>query len=106
MSEEDIRAISLETEGARSHLEPLASAVLAAARALTNELVLPQHLFDVLAKELRDEYLVDLFVAIGEYNGLVRVMAAIEIDLEAEYAGYLDRFPLPAAKTEVQARHR
>jgi len=106
VSEEDIRAISLETEGARSHLEPLASAVLAAARALTNELVLPQHLFDVLAKELRDEYLVDLFVAIGEYNGLVRVMAAIEIDLEAEYAGYLDRFPLPAAKTEVQARHR
>jgi alkylhydroperoxidase family enzyme len=106
VSEEDIRAIGVETDGARSHLEPLASAVLAAARALTNDLVLPQHLFDVLAKELSNEYLVDLFVAIGEYNGLVRVMAAIEIDLEAEYAEYLDRFPLPAAKTEVQARHR
>ena len=73
--------------------------MLAAARALTNDLVLPQPLFDALAKELSSEYLVDLFVAIGEYNGLVRVMAAIEIDLETEYALYLDRFPLPVAKT-------
>jgi alkylhydroperoxidase family enzyme len=98
LSENDIKAIGLETQGARSHLEPLASAVLAAARSLTDDIVLPRDLFDVLAAELSDEHLVDLLVAIGEYNGLVRVMAAIEIDLEAEYTGYLDRFPLPLAK--------
>jgi alkylhydroperoxidase family enzyme len=98
LSEDDIRAIGLETQGAPSHLEPLASAVLAAARSLTDDLVLPQDLFEALAAELSDEHLVDLLVAIGEYNGLVRVMAAIEIDLEAEYNQYLDRFPLPGAK--------
>jgi alkylhydroperoxidase family enzyme len=96
LSEEDIRAIGLETEGKSSHLEPLASTVLAATRSLTDNLVLPQHLFDALTAELSNEHLVDLLVAIGEYNGLVRVMAAIEIDLEPEYIKYLDRFPLPA----------
>jgi alkylhydroperoxidase family enzyme len=103
VSEDDIRAIGAETDGKSSHLEPLASTVLAATRALTDTLVLPQHLFEALAAALSNEQLVDLFVAIGEYNGLVRVMSAIEIDLEPEYAGYLDRFPLPAAMSTVPA---
>jgi alkylhydroperoxidase family enzyme len=98
VSEDDIRAIAAETQGRGSHLEPLAAAVLAAARALTVDLFLPQRLFDVLANALSNEHLIDLLVAIGEYNGLVRVMAAIEIDLETEYVGYLERFPLPAPK--------
>lgn len=96
VSEEDVRAIGLETAGKQSYLEPLASTVLAAARSLTDDLILPQHLFDMLNAELSNEHLVDLFVAIAEYNGLVRVMAAIEIDLEPEYEKYLERFPLPA----------
>jgi len=50
----------------------------------------------VLAKAMNTAQLVDLLVAIGEYNGLVRVMAAIEIDLEPEYLEYLVQFPLPA----------
>ncbi|MDR3516635.1 MAG: carboxymuconolactone decarboxylase family protein [Azospirillaceae bacterium] len=103
VSADDIRAIGLETRGQHSHLGPLASAVLAAARSLTDDLVLPQDIFDRLAGELSNEHLVDLFVAIAEYNGLVRVMAAIEIDLEAEYLPYLDRFPLPAANSPEQA---
>lgn len=98
VSEEDIRAIAIETRGERSHLEPLASAVLAATRSLTDDLVLPQALFDELSSALSTEHLVDLLVAIGEYNGLVRVMAAIEIDLEPEYEIYLERFPLRASE--------
>lgn len=96
VSEDDIRAIAKETVGKPSHLEPLASAVLAATRSLTNDLVLPEALFDVLAGAMPADHLVDLLVAIGEYNGLVRVMAAIEIDLEPEYLTFLDRFPLPS----------
>ena len=96
VSEDDIRAIATETAGEPSHLEPLASAVLAATRSLTHDLVLSQALFDTLAGALPTDHLVDLLVAIGEYNGLVRVMAAIEIDLEPEYLTYLDRFPLPS----------
>lgn len=95
VSEEDIRAIGREAQGQATHLEPLASAVLAAARSLTDHLVLPQEIFDQLAEGLGTAELVDLLVAIGEYNGLVRVMAAIEIDLEPEYVPYLERFPLP-----------
>lgn len=96
VTEDDIRAIAIETAGGRSHLEPLASAVLAATRSLTDDLLLPQALFDILAGALATDQLVDLLVAIGEYNGLVRVMAAIEIDLEPEYSIYLERFPLPS----------
>jgi len=70
--------------------------VLAAARSLTDAIALPQPIFDVLAKAMNTAQLVDLLVAIGEYNGLVRVMAAIEIDLEPEYLEYLVQFPLPA----------
>lgn len=94
VSEDDIRAIGEETAGRASHLEPLASAVIAATRSLTDDLVLSQALFDVLAAAMPTDHLVDLLVAIGEYNGLVRVMAAIEIDLEPEYLTYLERFPL------------
>lgn len=96
VSEDDIRAIATETAGEPSHLEPLASAVLTATRSLTHDLVLSQALFDTLAAALPTDHLVDLLVAIGEYNGLVRVMAAIEIDLEPEYLTYLERFPLPS----------
>jgi alkylhydroperoxidase family enzyme len=95
VSEDDIRAIGQETQGRQTHLDALSSAVLAAARSLTDDLVLQQALFDTLSHALSTEHLVDLLVAIGEYNGLVRVMAAIEIDLEPEYAEYLERFPLP-----------
>ena len=101
VSEDDIRAIGQETpigqetQGRRTHLDAVSSAVLAAARSLTDDLVLPQGIFDTLSHALSTEHLVDLLVAIGEYNGLVRVMAAIEIDLEPEYAEYLERFPLP-----------
>jgi len=96
VSVQDIRAIGLETQGIATHLDPVASAVLAAARSLTDAIALPQPIFDVLAKAMNTAQLVDLLVAIGEYNGLVRVMAAIEIDLEPEYLEYLVQFPLPA----------
>ena len=102
VSEDDIRAIAQVAQGQATHLDPLALAVLEGARSLTNDLELPQHIFETLAAALDDAQLVDLLVAIGEYNGLVRVMAAIEIDLEPEYADYLTKFPLPGA-TPVRA---
>lgn len=95
VSPEDIHAIAVESAGQRSHLEPLARAVLSAARELTSNITLSQATFDCLAGKLSSEHLMDLLVSIGEYNGLVRVMAAIEIDLEPEYLDYLTLFPLP-----------
>ena len=95
VSEDDIRSIALLAEGRSASLEPLASAVVAAARSLTESLVLPAEIYDVLAAHLSAEHMVDLFAAIGEYNGLVRVMAAIEVDLEPKYEPFLKKFPLP-----------
>lgn len=92
---EDIHAIASDSEGQASHLEPLAKAVLAAAREMTIHMTLSDEIFAVLRDHLTLPALVDLLVAIGEYNGLVRVMAAIEIDLEPEYSPLLAEFPLP-----------
>ncbi|NKJ44794.1 carboxymuconolactone decarboxylase family protein [Novosphingobium sp. SG720] len=97
VSEADIHAIGQVARGEATHLDPLALAVLEAARSLTEDIALAQGVFDALAAALSADQLVDLLVAIGEYNGLVRVMAAIEIDLEPEYEAFLARFPLPDA---------
>jgi alkylhydroperoxidase family enzyme len=70
---------------------------LQAARDMTELVCLGDATFATLSASLDTESLVDLLIAIGEYNGMVRVMAAIQIDLEPEYAGYLERFPLPAS---------
>jgi alkylhydroperoxidase family enzyme len=96
VSEGDIRAIADDTEGRPTTLDPLARAVLRATRELTTELTLSDATFAVLSEGLDRECLIDLLIAIAEYNGMVRVMAALQIDLEPEYLHYLDKFPLPS----------
>jgi alkylhydroperoxidase family enzyme len=96
MSDEDIRAIAEETAGRTTLLEPLARAVLRAAREMTLDVALSDDTFDALRQGLDPERLTDLIITIGHYNSLVRVLAAMEIDVEDEYLPYLDEFPLPA----------
>jgi alkylhydroperoxidase family enzyme len=96
VTEADIRAIAADSAGQESPLEPLARAVLQAARELTERLSLGDETFAILSETLDAASLVDLLIAIGEYNGMVRIMSALQVDLEPEYAGYLDRFPFPA----------
>ena len=97
VSDDDIRAIADETAGRSSSLEPLAKAVLRAARDLTCNLQVSDETFAILQRGLDDERLTDLFITIAYYNGLVRLMAALQIDVEDEYLAYLDQFPLPNA---------
>lgn len=92
---DDIRAIALESEGQPSHLDPLAKAVLRAAREMTIHMTLSDENFEALQAGLEPAALVDLLVAIGEYNGLVRVMAAVKVDLEPEYDSWIADYPLP-----------
>jgi hypothetical protein len=35
-------------------------------------------------------------MTISFYNGVVRLLATLELDVEEEYLPYLDEFPLPA----------
>ncbi|AEV63468.1 carboxymuconolactone decarboxylase [Pseudomonas ogarae] len=95
VSETDILAIAADSAGQACTLEPLARAVLQAAREMTEQLSLSDATFTVLNDALDAESLIDLLIAIGEYNGMVRIMAALQIDLEPEFMTYLERFPLP-----------
>jgi alkylhydroperoxidase family enzyme len=95
VSEADIRAIADDTAGKPTQLDALTRAALAAARELTHDIKLSDATFAVLRQHLDNERLIDLFYAISSYCGVVRLLAALQIDLEDEYRPYLEKFPLP-----------
>jgi alkylhydroperoxidase family enzyme len=95
VSDDDIRAIGDETAGRPTRLEPLAKAVLRAAREMTTDLTISEQTFAALRRELDHERLTDLVLTIGFYNGVVRILATMQIDVEDGYQKYLDEFPLP-----------
>ncbi len=96
VSDDDIRAIAEETAGRATALDPLDRAVLRAAREITLDIALSDDVFEELRRGLDPERLTDLIITIGHYNSLVRVLAAMRIDVEDEYLPYLAEFPLPA----------
>ena len=96
VSDADIRAMIDETEGRRSRLDDLTKLVLKAAREMTTDIALSDATFAALGQHLDHERLVDLVMTIAFYCGVVRLLASLEIDVEPEYRGYLEEFPLPA----------
>ena len=66
-----------------------------AAREMTTELSVSDKTFAALRPELDDERLTDLMVTISYYNGLVRLLETMQVDVEEDYLPYLDEFPLP-----------
>jgi alkylhydroperoxidase family enzyme len=94
VSDEEIRAVAEETAGRPSKLEPLAKAVLRAAREMTLDLTVSDETFAALRQDLDNECLTDLMVTISFYNGLVRLLAAMQVDVEEDYLPYLEEFPL------------
>ena len=94
VSEDDIRAIALESKGMPSSLEPLAKSVLRAAREMTVGLAMSDETFAELKRDLDNEQLVELIFAIANYNGVVRMLESLKIDVEPKYQQYLERFPL------------
>lgn len=93
---DDIRAIGRETDGGGDGGFPeLETAVLRAAREMVTELAVADATFATLERHLDRERLVDLIVTIGFYCGVVRVLASLKIDVEEDYAPYLQRFPFP-----------
>jgi len=96
VSREDIHAVTAETEGKTTHLDPLARTVLRAAREMAQDIDLSDETFAALKAELSNEHLVDLLMTISFYCGIVRFLSAMRIDNEPEYNKVLDEFPLPA----------
>jgi len=95
LSDHEIRAITDETAGRPTAFEPLAKAVLRAAREMTTGLSVSDATFAELRQELDNERLTDLIVTIAFYNGLVRLLETMQVEVEEDYLLYLDEFPLP-----------
>lgn len=95
VSDGDIRAIAAETAGERSELGELERAVLAAARQMATGLAVAESTFATVKASLDNECMVDLVLTISFYCGVVRLLETLEIEVEPEYLGYLDEFPLP-----------
>jgi alkylhydroperoxidase family enzyme len=95
LSDDEIRAAADEAEGRPTALDPLARTVLKAAREMTLDLAVSDETFAALRQGLDSERLTDLIVTISFYNGLVRLLATMQVDVEADYLQYLEEFPLP-----------
>ena len=95
LSNDEIRAVAEETQGRPTSLDPLAKAVLRAAREMTVDLAVSDETFAALRQGLDTERLTDLVVTISFYNGLVRLLETMRVDVEEDYLPYLEEFPLP-----------
>ena len=95
VTDEDIWALIAETKGEPSALAAPARAVLRAARELAAQPSLSDAAFAQLQRWLDNEQLVDLLLTISFYCGVVRLLAALRIDVEDDYLSYLREFPFP-----------
>jgi alkylhydroperoxidase family enzyme len=95
VSDDDIRAIGEETAGRPTKLDALSKTVLRAAREMTSDLAMSDATFAELEKALGREQVIDLTLAIAFYNGVVRLLGTLQIDVEPEYQRYLEEHPLP-----------
>jgi alkylhydroperoxidase family enzyme len=92
---DDIRGIVAETNGQSTSFSALEKAVLKAARELSAQPSLSDATYDQLKQGLDNEKIVDLLMVISIYCGVVRLLGALQIDVEDDYQKYLKEFPLP-----------
>ena len=95
VTDDDIAALMIETEGVQSRLEPLARAILKGAREMTRNLEMSMTTFAEIKKDLSNEEMVDLVLTIAFYNAVVRVLATMKIDNEPYYKEVLQLYPIP-----------
>lgn len=95
VSDADIQALIDDSAGRPTGLDPLTKTVLQAAREITRDGAMADASFGTLQSALGNEQVIDLTIAIGFYNAVVRVLATLQIDVEPDYQTYLDRWPLP-----------
>ncbi len=94
VSKSDIRAIPAESAGKETSLDELARLTLRAAREMTRDVRMTDPTYDALHRHLGDQGVLDLIIVISYYNSVVRFLQSTDIDVEAEYQGYLEEFPL------------
>src|SRR5215470_14615088 len=98
VTDEDIQALFLETEGKPSNLEPLTRAVLKGAREMVCDLGMSDATFAEIKQHLSNEHMTDLVLIIAYYCAVVRVLATMKIDNEPYYKEVLQQYPIPGVK--------
>ena len=97
VTEDDIHGLIDYLEHGRvGELDTLTQTTLDAARELHRGTELEEETFARLSSELSNEHVVDLITTISFYCCVVRVLGALQIDVEPEYEPYLQQFPLPS----------
>lgn len=96
LSREDILALAFEREAQATHFDELEFAVLECARELVAGPKMHNATFATLEAHLPTLQITDLIIVISTYCAVVRVLGALEIDLEARYEHFLSDFPLPS----------
>ena len=92
VTDDDIRAIGGPDGTAR---DPAAGVVLQAATEITQDCRLADPTWQSLVELLGLRAAVELVLVVAHYSAVVRVIGALEVDVEERYRGYLDEFPLP-----------
>ena len=95
VTDDDIAALMIETEGIQSKLEPLARAILKGAREMTRGLEMEMTTFAEIKKHLSNEEMTDLVLIIAYYCAVVRILATMKIDNEPFYKEVLQQYPIP-----------
>lgn len=104
VTDEDVRGLAEVAAGGRAHFGPLELAVLSAATQMSNDVDLDDATWEHLLGELGPTAAEELVVVIGFYAMVVRVIAAVRLDVEPDYRGYLATYPLPGHTAEGAAR--
>jgi alkylhydroperoxidase family enzyme len=94
VTDDDIRGVVAETKGESAGFTPLEKAVLKAAREMVAQPELSDETYNEIRKGLDNERIVDLLLVISFYCGVVRLLGALQIDVEDDYRKYLREFPL------------
>ena len=92
LSDHDIRAVVGGPDA--PGLSDLERLVLRATDEATFGCGISERTFGDLAERLDECRLVELTIIIAFYNAVIRVLGSLDVDLEPEYAPYLDEFPL------------
>jgi len=91
----DVNAVTNEHKGELSGLIAHERAALEAARQLTMDGEIREATWDEVASGLDIKQCVEFVLLISFYNHFARVMAGLEVELEAEYALLLKDYPPP-----------
>ena len=96
VSDDDIEALRRFSPdpNASQEFPPQIHAALTATQELTTDVVITDDTWSLLEEHYNHEELTDIVVVASFYSYVIRVLAALRLEVEVDYASYLDKFPL------------